>query len=62
LHGGRWTAFADHRMATAGAIVGLRVPGVVVDDIASTGKTLPGFASMWSEMLSGSRVATGAGF
>ncbi len=53
LHGGIWAAHADHRMATAGAIVGLRVPGVVVDDIDSTGKTLPGFTAMWVTMLDG---------
>ncbi len=51
LTGGPWRAFADHRMATAGAIVGLRVPRVQVDDIACTAKTLPGFASMWEQML-----------
>ena len=51
LHGGDWRAFADHRMATAGAIVGLRVPGVVVDDVATTAKTLPGFEGMWARML-----------
>ncbi len=51
LTGGMWQAYADHRMATAGAIVGLRVPGVVVDDIASTDKTLPGFAGMWDRMI-----------
>ncbi len=51
LHGGPWAAFADHRMATAGAIVGLRVPGVLVDDVATTAKTLPGFADMWTRML-----------
>ena len=51
LHGGRWRSFADHRMATAGAIVGLRVRGVVVDDIATTAKTLPGFDAMWADML-----------
>ena len=34
--GGPWRAYADHRMATTGAIVGLAVPGVVVDDIGST--------------------------
>ncbi len=60
LHGGCWAAFADHRMATAGAIVGLRVPGVLVDDIACTAKTLPDFARMWSDLLgagsSGHRV------
>jgi len=51
LHGGAWGAFADHRMATAGAIVGLRVPGVLVDDVATTAKTLPGFEGMWARML-----------
>ncbi|HEY5882458.1 MAG TPA: 3-phosphoshikimate 1-carboxyvinyltransferase [Nakamurella sp.] len=51
LHGGRWASFADHRMATAGAIVGLRVPGVLVDDVATTAKTMPGFELMWARML-----------
>jgi 3-phosphoshikimate 1-carboxyvinyltransferase len=40
-------------MATAGAIVGLRVPGVEVDDIETTAKTLPDFSNMWAEMLRG---------
>lgn len=48
LSGGPWRAYADHRMATTGAIVGLAVPGVVIDDIATTGKTLPQFAELWS--------------
>ena len=63
LHGGRWGSYADHRMATAGAIIGLRVPGVVVDDIATTAKTLPGFDRMWARMLSASdpRTADGPG-
>lgn len=51
LHGGEWGSFADHRMATAGAIVGLRVPGVLVDDVATTAKTMPGFEGMWERML-----------
>lgn len=51
LHGGTWHAYADHRMATAGAVVGLLVPGVEVDDVDSTGKTLPDFPGMWSRML-----------
>lgn len=51
LHGGLWHAYADHRMATAGAIIGLRVEGVEVDDIDTTAKTLPGFARMWEKML-----------
>ncbi|MBJ7462511.1 MAG: 3-phosphoshikimate 1-carboxyvinyltransferase [Mycolicibacterium sp.] len=51
LHGGVWRSYADHRMATAGAIVGLRVPGVQVEDIATTSKTLPDFPGMWADML-----------
>ncbi|MGZ4519247.1 MAG: 3-phosphoshikimate 1-carboxyvinyltransferase [Mycobacteriaceae bacterium] len=50
-----WHAYADHRMATAGAIVGLAVPDVTVDDIATTDKTLPGFEAMWHAMLAGGR-------
>ena len=50
LHGGTWKAFGDHRMATSGALVGLAVDGVVVDDIAQTGKTLPEFVALWDEM------------
>jgi len=51
LHAGTWQSYADHRMATAGAIVGLRVEGVRVDDIETTAKTLPNFPPMWAEML-----------
>jgi 3-phosphoshikimate 1-carboxyvinyltransferase len=53
LHGGVWRSYADHRMATAGAIVGLRVPGVEVEDIGTTAKTLPEFPQMWADMLAG---------
>lgn len=51
LHGGPWEAFEDHRMATAGAIVGLATAGVQIDDIATTAKTLPQFPELWSAML-----------
>jgi 3-phosphoshikimate 1-carboxyvinyltransferase len=51
LRGGPWRAYADHRMATAGAIIGLVVPGVEVDDIGSTSKTIPDFPGMWATML-----------
>lgn len=51
LHGGPWRVYEDHRMATAGAIVGLAVDGVLVDDIGSTAKTLPQFVELWSSML-----------
>jgi 3-phosphoshikimate 1-carboxyvinyltransferase len=54
LHGGRFHSYHDHRMATAGAIIGLRVAGVSVEDIGTTGKTLPDFVGLWDRML-GSR-------
>lgn len=53
LHGGVWRSYADHRMATAGAIVGLRVPGVEVEDITTTAKTVPDFPGLWADMLAG---------
>jgi 3-phosphoshikimate 1-carboxyvinyltransferase len=51
LHAAVWETYHDHRMATAGALVGLRVPGLRVVDVETTAKTLPGFAGMWSRML-----------
>ncbi|MEV4897673.1 3-phosphoshikimate 1-carboxyvinyltransferase [Nonomuraea sp. NPDC055795] len=53
LHNGVFHSYADHRMATAGAVIGLAVPGVEVENIATTGKTLPEFTRMWGEMLGG---------
>lgn len=51
LHGGFWKTYEDHRMATAGAIIGLRVPGVEIEDISVTSKTIPEFVSLWEQML-----------
>ncbi|MEJ5915183.1 3-phosphoshikimate 1-carboxyvinyltransferase [Pseudokineococcus sp. 1T1Z-3] len=56
LHGGLFRTYADHRMAQAGAVLGLRVPGVEVEDVATTGKTLPGFVGLWDAMLAGGAV------
>jgi 3-phosphoshikimate 1-carboxyvinyltransferase len=53
LHGGVWRAYGDHRMATAGAVLGLAVDGVEIDDIAVTAKTLPDFPALWSELVPG---------
>lgn len=47
----RWLSYHDHRMATAGAIVGLRVPGLEVENIETTSKTMPGFEHIWQRML-----------
>ena len=43
--------YEDHRMATAGAIIGLRVPGIEIEDITTTSKTMPEFDKLWLEML-----------
>ncbi|WP_314171989.1 3-phosphoshikimate 1-carboxyvinyltransferase [Streptomyces winkii] len=51
LHGGVFHTYDDHRLATAGAVLGLVVDGVQVENIATTGKTLPGFDEMWARML-----------
>jgi 3-phosphoshikimate 1-carboxyvinyltransferase len=51
LRGGLWKTYGDHRMATAGAIIGLRVPGIEIEDITVTSKTMPGFESLWGQML-----------
>jgi 3-phosphoshikimate 1-carboxyvinyltransferase len=59
LHGGLWRSHHDHRMATTGALLGLRVPGVEVDDLSVTAKTLPQFEQLWDDMLAGSRATAG---
>jgi 3-phosphoshikimate 1-carboxyvinyltransferase len=46
-----FNSYEDHRMATAGAIIGLAVPGVIVENIETTKKTLPNFPELWSQML-----------
>lgn len=47
LHGGTWETYEDHRMAHAGVIVGLAIPGVEVENIGTTSKTLPQFPELW---------------
>jgi 3-phosphoshikimate 1-carboxyvinyltransferase len=51
LTGGLWHTYADHRMAHAGVVVGAAVSDVLVEDIATTGKTFPDFAGVWSTLL-----------
>ncbi len=50
-HGGPWAAYHDHRIATTGAIIGLRIAGVEIDDITTTAKTLPEFTRLWAETI-----------
>jgi 3-phosphoshikimate 1-carboxyvinyltransferase len=38
-------------MAHAAVILGLAVPGILVEDVATTGKTFPDFPGAWSRLL-----------
>ena len=51
LRGGVFHSYDDHRMATSGAVIGLAVSGVEVENIATTRKTLPDFPGLWAEAL-----------
>jgi len=51
LHGGVFHTYDDHRLATAAAVLGLVVPGIEVENIATTRKTLPDFPGLWSSLL-----------
>jgi 3-phosphoshikimate 1-carboxyvinyltransferase len=51
LGGDRWRTYADHRMAQAGALLGLVVPDVELDDIDCTAKTMPEFEQLWLRMI-----------
>ncbi|WP_307789153.1 3-phosphoshikimate 1-carboxyvinyltransferase [Glycomyces salinus] len=48
-----WETYADHRMAHAGAIVGLVTPDFEVSDVACTSKTWPEFAAVWEQAILG---------
>jgi 3-phosphoshikimate 1-carboxyvinyltransferase len=52
LHGGTFHTYADHRMAHAAVVVGSAVEGVLVEDVATTSKTFPGFAEVWAGLVS----------
>jgi 3-phosphoshikimate 1-carboxyvinyltransferase len=51
LRGGPFQTYDDHRMAHAGALLGLAVPGVRLTDVACTSKTLPDFPQLWTAMV-----------
>ncbi|MFF4404257.1 3-phosphoshikimate 1-carboxyvinyltransferase [Streptomyces sp. NPDC002536] len=58
LHGGVFHTYEDHRLATAGAVIGLAVSGVQVENVATTAKTLPDFPALWAGMLGSAAGAT----
>ena len=43
--------YDDHRMAHAAAVLGLVVPGVGIENVATTSKTHPDFVGAWTAML-----------
>jgi 3-phosphoshikimate 1-carboxyvinyltransferase len=51
LHKGVFHTYEDHRLATAGAVIGLVVDGIEVENIATTRKTLTDFPGLWSSLL-----------
>lgn len=53
LHSATLDSYADHRMATFGAIIGLAVEGTVVTDVATTAKTMPDFPTAWTQLAAG---------
>lgn len=52
--------YGDHRMATFGAILGLRIPGLEVANVETTAKTFPQFVAMWEELAAGAGDVTPA--
>jgi 3-phosphoshikimate 1-carboxyvinyltransferase len=51
LHGGVWHSYDDHRMSTAGAIIGLAIAGIEIEGIEATAKTLPQFPQLWAALV-----------
>jgi 3-phosphoshikimate 1-carboxyvinyltransferase len=51
LHAGVFHTYDDHRLATAGAVLGLVIEGIEVENMATTRKTLPDFPGLWSSLL-----------
>jgi 3-phosphoshikimate 1-carboxyvinyltransferase len=46
-----FATYDDHRLVMAAAVLGLAVPGLLVENVATVGKTFPGFTSAWAAML-----------
>ena len=51
LHAGVFHTYDDHRLATAGAVIGLVTPGIEVENVATTRKTLPDFPGLWNSLV-----------
>ena len=53
MKAGVFHTYEDHRLATAGALIGLAVQGVEVENIETTRKTITDFPALWSQLLNG---------
>jgi 3-phosphoshikimate 1-carboxyvinyltransferase len=51
LHGGTFYTYEDHRLATAGAVIGLVVPDILIENVATTRKTLTDFPGLWNSLV-----------
>lgn len=51
LSGGTFRTYDDHRLAMAAAVLGLAVPGIEVENVSTTAKTMPGFPRLWLDLI-----------
>ena len=51
LRAGVFHTYEDHRLATAGAVIGLVTQGIEVENIATTRKTLTDFPGLWKSLV-----------
>ena len=59
LHGGPFATYEDHRLATAAAVLGLVVPGIEVENVATAEKTLTDFPARWTALVEGREYRAG---
>jgi len=59
LGGNLWRTYADHRMAQAGALLGLVIDDIELDDVSCTGKTMPDFVDLWTTMVNHAESGSG---
>ena len=51
--GHAFESYDDHRMVMAAAVLGLGLPGIEVLNVATVGKTFPGFTELWAGLVRG---------
>jgi 3-phosphoshikimate 1-carboxyvinyltransferase len=60
LTSGLFGTYDDHRLAMAAAVLGLVVPGVQIENVQTTAKTMPDFTVRWLAMLGAASGEHGA--